>query len=81
MLPEIEAALAPFEPRPHWGKLSTMDPGVVRSHYAHLPAFADLANANDPTGTFRNAFTDRYVFGGPVTRRSREWWAILDSNQ
>ena len=65
VLPEIEAALAPFAPRPHWGKLSTMDPGVVRSHYPHLPAFADLANANDPNGTFRNAFTDRYIFGVP----------------
>ncbi len=65
VLPAIEAALAPFEPRPHWGKLATMDPGVVRSRYTHLPAFADLARANDPTGTFHNAFTDRYVFESP----------------
>ncbi len=28
-------------------------------------AFADLARTHDPTGKFRNAFTDRYVFGVP----------------
>lgn len=65
ILPEIEAALAAFEPRPHWGKLFTMAPDVVRSRYERMDAFAALARTHDPTGKFRNAFTDRYVFGVP----------------
>ena len=30
LLPDVEAALEPFEPRPHWAKLFTMAPEVVR---------------------------------------------------
>jgi xylitol oxidase len=61
LLPAIEAALEPFEPRPHWAKLFTMAPEVVRSRYERLPSFAAMANRFDPQGTFRNDFTRRYV--------------------
>ena len=64
LLPVIEAALEPFEPRPHWAKLFTMAPDVVRSRYERLPAFASLVSEWDPGGTFRNAFVDRFLFGG-----------------
>jgi alditol oxidase len=64
VVPRIEAALAPFAPRPHWGKLFTMAPGAVRSSYERLPAFVALAERHDPKGTFRNAFLERYVFAG-----------------
>jgi hypothetical protein len=40
VLPGIEDALAPFEPRPHWGKVFTMPPDVVRSRYPRLAEFA-----------------------------------------
>ena len=63
ILPIIEAALAPFEPRPHWGKLFTMPPEAVRSSYEKLPQFAALLRRHDPLGKFRNAFLDRYVLG------------------
>ena len=36
VLPQIEAALEPFEPRPHWGKLFTLAPQKLESHYARL---------------------------------------------
>ena len=62
LLPAIEAALAPFAPRPHWGKLFTLAPEVVRATYPHLPEFAALLERHDPTGKFRNAFLERYVF-------------------
>jgi xylitol oxidase len=66
VLPIIEAALAPFQPRPHWGKLFTMSPEAVRSSYERLPQFAALLELHDPTGTFRNAFLSRNIFdGGP----------------
>ena len=48
--PAIESALEPFEPRPHWAKLFTMAPEVVRSRYARMDAFAELATRLDPRG-------------------------------
>lgn len=61
LLPAIEDTLEPFAPRPHWGKLFTMDADLVRSRYARLGAFADLARGLDPSGRFTNAFVARYV--------------------
>ena len=63
-LPTIEAAIAPFRPRPHWGKLFTMSPETVRSSYERLPQFTALLERHDPTGTFRNAFLSRNIFEG-----------------
>lgn len=55
-LPRIEAALAPWRPRAHWGKLST-HPGA----YPELPRFARLRESLDPAGTFRNAALDAWL--------------------
>jgi xylitol oxidase len=63
LLPRIEAALAPLEARPHWGKLFTMAPEQVQALYPRLPDFQRLANELDPQGKFRNAFLDTYIFG------------------
>jgi xylitol oxidase len=61
LLTRMEAALAPFEPRPHWGKLFTMTPAEVHKQYARLADFRDLVRAFDPSGKFRNRFLDTYV--------------------
>lgn len=63
-LPIIEEALAPFEARPHWGKLFAMSPARVQSHYERLADFQALAQNYDPQGKFRNTFLDAYIFGG-----------------
>jgi xylitol oxidase len=63
LLPLIETQLAPFNPRPHWGKLFTLPPAHVRSLYAKLPDFQQLLRSYDPQGKFRNAFLDTYIFG------------------
>ena len=63
-LPTLEQALAPYAPRPHWGKVFTMAPKDVHARYPRLADFRDLLNAHDPRGKFRNAFIDKYVFGG-----------------
>jgi xylitol oxidase len=60
----IEAALAPFGPRPHWGKLFVMPAAAVRAGHPRLAAFRDLATRHDPAGKFRNAFLEEFVFGG-----------------
>ena len=62
VLPEIENALAPFDVRPHWGKLFTIEPSVLRSRYKKLPEFVELAKKYDPAGKFRNEFLNRYIF-------------------
>lgn len=59
----IERALAPFRPRPHWGKLFVMPAAEVMAGHPKLPEFRELAARHDPTGKFRNAFLDAYVFG------------------
>lgn len=58
----IEAALAPFEPRPHWGKLFVMPAAEVKSGHPRLADFRALATRHDPAGKFRNRFLDEYVF-------------------
>jgi alditol oxidase len=61
VLPLVEAALAPYDPRPHWGKLFTLSPAVVRSSYQRLPGFVELLERHDPEGKLRNPFLERYV--------------------
>jgi xylitol oxidase len=58
LLPLIERELAPFQPRPHWGKLFTMPPAVLRSRYPKLTDFLALASKYDPPGKFRNEFLE-----------------------
>jgi alditol oxidase len=62
LLPQIERELAPFNPRPHWGKLFSMAPAQLRSRYERLPEFVALAKKLDPQGKFRNKFLDRNIF-------------------
>jgi xylitol oxidase len=63
LLPVLEAALEPFEPRPHWGKLFS---SVRRDLYPRLDDFVALASRMDPTGKFRNDYLDRHVFDRPA---------------
>ena len=60
VLPRIEAALAPFGPRPHWGKVFLASPNDVEAVYPKLPAFRQLRERLDRDGTFRNDFVARY---------------------
>jgi alditol oxidase len=63
VLPIIEERLAPFAPRPHWGKLFTMPAKDIQSRYEKLADFRQLLQHYDPQGKFRNAFLDEYIFG------------------
>jgi xylitol oxidase len=57
----VERQLAPFGPRPHWGKVFTIPAAELADRYDRLPDFLDLARHYDPTGKFRNAYTARYL--------------------
>ncbi len=62
LLPVIEKELAPFQPRPHWGKLFTLSPAVLRARYEKLEYFIQLATKYDPKGKFRNDFLNTNIF-------------------
>jgi xylitol oxidase len=62
VLRDVEAALAPLDARPHWGKLFLAAPAVPRG-----ADFAALAERLDPRGAFRNAWLQASVLDG-VTR-------------
>ncbi|MFJ5145895.1 FAD-binding protein [Curtobacterium sp. NPDC088465] len=57
----IEGVLAPFDPRPHWGKVSAASVERLREAYPRLDDFAALVRDLDPTGRFRNAFLARLL--------------------
>ena len=54
ILPLIEAKLAPFNPRPHWAKLSTLKGAQFQAAYPKLNDFKSLVQQYDPKGKFRN---------------------------
>ncbi len=56
LVERVEAALEPFDARPHWGKLFTKRPQHPRAE-----DFAALAKRLDARGAFRNEWLDRYV--------------------
>ena len=55
----LERQLAPFAPRPHWGKVFTTPPEDLRAGYERLPDFLALMRRLDPSGKFRNTYTTR----------------------
>ena len=61
LLPAIEAALEPFDARPHWAKLFTVSPARVRSLYRRFDDFCELMSRLDPAGRFRNAYLAELV--------------------
>jgi len=64
VLVAVEAALAPFAPRPHWGKVFLAQAPEIAARYERLADFARLAARLDPRGAFRNAWLETHVLGG-----------------
>jgi xylitol oxidase len=63
VLPMIEEKLAPFDARPHWGKLFTMAPSRIKPLYSQLPNYQELLAHFDPQGKFRNRFVNTNIYG------------------
>ena len=57
-LERVEASLAPFAPRPHWGKLFLASP----AGYERRADFMRLTERLDARGAFRNDWLERHVF-------------------
>ena len=62
ILPLIEEQLAPFGPRPHWGKLFTVPPARLQAQYARLAEFKAALDRYDPTAKFRNEFLNGNLY-------------------
>jgi xylitol oxidase len=62
VLPLIERELAPYEVRPHWGKLFTVPPAQLRQRYEKRDEFMTLVRQYDPRGTFRNEFLSTNLY-------------------
>ena len=56
VLPDIEAALAPFAARPHWGKVFTMRGERIAPLYPKAEEFKRLVAELDPTQKFGNEY-------------------------
>ena len=59
----VEAALAPFDPRPHWGKVWHRPMADVRSSYPRLEDVRALRDRWDPGRTFSNRYVDALFDG------------------
>jgi xylitol oxidase len=57
-LAAVEAVLAPFDPRPHWGKLWTLPVDAVRASYPRWGDAARLRERWDPDRVFANPYVD-----------------------
>jgi xylitol oxidase len=59
LLPEIEAALAPFDARPHWGKWHRFDAERLAAVHPRLGDARAVFERLDPDGMFSNAHLER----------------------
>jgi xylitol oxidase len=64
VLPEIEAKLKPFAPRPHWAKVFTLKTRQLEPVYPRMADFRTLAHEFDPTAKFRNNFLRDHLYNG-----------------
>jgi xylitol oxidase len=55
-LPKLEARLAPFQARPHWGKMFALKRAELQPLYPRFDEFRALVQRYDPQGKFWNAF-------------------------
>ena len=59
VLPELQAALQPFEGRPHWGKIYTLPANELKARYPKFDDFLALKEQLDPKGVLNNTYLNR----------------------
>ena len=63
----VEAALAPFGPRPGWSTLFGTSPTAIATAFPKIDAFRTIVGRIDPKGKFHNGFIRRFVIGAAGT--------------
>jgi xylitol oxidase len=66
VLKHVEAALEPFAPRPHWGKVSHATAAQVAARYPRLADARNLFERLDPDGRFSCPRLERLGVRGPA---------------
>jgi xylitol oxidase len=66
VLVDVEAALDPFDYRPHWGKVFLAGAETLAPRYERAADFADLVARLDPERTFANAWLERSLLGRDI---------------
>ena len=61
LIPQIEARLAPFGPRPHWAKVFSVPKEQLEQRYVRAKQFRSLVETYDPTGKFSNEFLRQVI--------------------
>jgi alditol oxidase len=56
LIPLVQKALQPYEPIPHWAKLSSLPASGLANAYPRLNDFRQLRKRFDPEGKFLNTF-------------------------
>ena len=63
VLADVEAALAAFQARPHWGKLFLADAPTLAALYERAPDFIGLVKRLDPRAAFCNPWLEARLLG------------------
>jgi xylitol oxidase len=63
VIPQIEAKLKPFGPRPHWAKVNTLKAAEIDPLYPKVREFEALMRRYDPKRKFVNAYMEEKVLG------------------
>lgn len=62
LIPMIENELAPFDVKPHWGKLFSVDSKTLNRRYPKMGNFLAMAEKYDPNKKLKNAYLERNIF-------------------
>ncbi|MDL9980762.1 D-arabinono-1,4-lactone oxidase [Microbacterium sp. ASV49] len=57
----VEQIMLSFGGRPHWGKMHTLDAGILRDRYPRFDDFVALRDRLDPKRLFANTYLDRVL--------------------
>jgi hypothetical protein len=57
----VEEIMVAHGGRPHWGKMHTLDAGVLRERYPRFDDFVGLRDRLDPNRMFQNAYLERVL--------------------
>jgi xylitol oxidase len=57
----VEQQLAPYDARPHWGKVFSVTPGRLAELYPRLPDFRRLVQRMDPDAKFGSDLVDGWI--------------------
>ena len=63
LIPLVQKALQPFDPIPHWAKLSSLSSSVLAKAYPRMNDFRELCSRFDPKKKFLNKYLEEVGIG------------------